>query len=487
MQRDRDTERGFLGHPRALGTLFGMEVWERFSFYGMQAILLIYLYYETARGGLAVDQSAAIGIVGAYGSAVYLAATLGAWVADRLLGPERTLFISGFIVMLGHTLLALVPRLEGLVAGMICIALGSGGVKANCASLVGALYEPGSRLRDAGFSLFYLGINLGAVTGPLLTGILQTSLGFHVGFGLAAVGMAFGLWQYARGRKRLPPGQQSPPMPLAPGQGRYYAAAAIGIVLLAGLAILVGWLRADNLSAVLVTIIALLAAGYFVLIAGSRRISDTERRRVQAFVPLFITSAIFWSLFSQSTTVITAFFDQRVARQVLDWTIPVGWFVSMKASYIVVLSGLFTWLWTSLGSRQPSSATKFVLAMTGIGVSYLGFLPYLGSGQIMPLGMLLLLMLGFTCSEMCISPIGLSVATKLAPAAFQTQMMALFYMSMALGFATGGQMGTFYSQDSEVIYFVAMGAIGLATAIGLLCCLPFIHARAFAASSGQSE
>src|SRR3954471_20707081 len=189
-------DKTFFGQPRPLANLFGVELWERFSFYGMQGILLIYLYYETARGGLGINEDTATSIVGAYGGSVYLATVVGAWLADRLFGAERVLFGSAILVMCGHIALALLPGLPGVGVGLVLIALGSGGVKANATSLVGALYAEGDERRDAGFSLFYLGINVGAFAGPLLTGWLQENQGFHWGFGLAAVGMFLGLVQY---------------------------------------------------------------------------------------------------------------------------------------------------------------------------------------------------------------------------------------------------------------------------------------------------
>ena len=211
----RDTR--FFGQPRALANLFGVELWERFSFYGMQGILLIYLYYSASRGGLGIDEAVATGIVGAYGGGVYLSTILGAWLADRLLGPERTLFYAAVCVMAGHIALALLPGLSGVGVGLVLIALGSGGVKANATSLVGSLYEETDSRRDAGFSLFYMGINIGALLGPLLTGILQKEAGFHWGFGAAAVGMAFGLAQYAYFRKTLPDETHHVVVPLAAG------------------------------------------------------------------------------------------------------------------------------------------------------------------------------------------------------------------------------------------------------------------------------
>lgn len=469
-------ERTFFGHPWPLATLFGMEVWERFSFYGMQAILLIYLYYETTRGGLAISQPVAIGIVGAYGSGVYLAAILGGWFADRVFGAERTLFYSGIIVMLGHAALALIPSVHGVAVGLVCIALGGGGVKATCSSLVGSLYAPGSPRRDAGFSLFYLGINVGGFAGPLLTGVLQQSAGFHYGFGIAALGMAVGLLQYAKGRKRLPEAQKTAPTPLDEGSAKRYAVAGAAAVAGLALAIVAGWVRADNLAAVLLGIIACASVAYFYVILRSDRVTNEEKRRVYAFIPLFLTSAVFWALYSQFYTVITAFFDQRVNRDFWGWTVPVGWLVSVQALTIIVFSGVFAWLWTTLGKRQPSSAGKFVLAMGIIGLTFLGYVPFLGSlADSMPLSVLVVLLLGFTCAELCLSPIGLSVSTKLAPRAFQTQMLALFFMSMSLGFASGGELGGLYTPETEVTYFVTMAVIALGSGALLLVCLPFIR------------
>lgn len=475
----RSEERRFLGHPWPLATLFGMEVWERFSFYGMQAILLIYLYHSTAQGGLGISQSVAIGVVGAYGSGVYLAAILGGWFADRVLGAERTLFYSGVIVMLGHIALAILPGIQGVTAGLVLVAIGSGGVKSTCSSLVGSLYDTDSPRRDAGFSIFYLGVNIGALAGPLLTGLLQQKSGFHYGFGIAAIGMAFGLFQYASGRRQLPDSQKMAPTPLPRGEGKKYLAGVAAVLIAISTALTLDWIRADNLSDVLLAIIAVISVAYFFIILRSTRVSSAERLRVYAFIPLFITSAAYWAMYSQSYTVITAFFDQRVDRQIGNWEIPVGWLVSVQALMIIALSGAFAWMWTVLGKRQPSSTMKFIIALAIIALTFLGYLPYLGNeASTMPLFMLAFLLLGFSVSELCLSPIGLSVSTKLAPRAFQTQMLALFFMSLALGYAAGGKLGTFYTQETEVAYFVGMAGLGGITAVLLLMCLPFIKRAA---------
>ena len=223
-------DRSFLGQPRVLANLFGVELWERFSFYGMQGILAIYLYYSVAEGGLGISETVALGIVGAYGGAVYLSTIIAAWIADRLIGAERTLFYSAWLVVFGHLGLALIPGIAGVGVGLVLIALGSGGVKANASSLVGTLYAADDERRDAGFSLFYLGINLGALVGPLLTGLLQKQWGFHVGFAQAAIGMIFGLVQYALGRSRLPAESRVVPNPLpAAERGRWIAIAVAAV------------------------------------------------------------------------------------------------------------------------------------------------------------------------------------------------------------------------------------------------------------------
>ncbi|GIF14921.1 peptide MFS transporter [Actinoplanes teichomyceticus] len=451
----------FFGQPRPLANLFGVELWERFSFYGMQGILLIYLYYAAAEGGLGIDRDAATSIVGAYGGAVYLSTVLGAWVADRLLGSERVLFLSAVLVMCGHVALAALPGLLGVGVGLVLIAVGSGGVKANATSLVGSLYDAHDQRRDAGFSLFYLGINLGALAGPLLTGLLQENAGFHYGFGLAAAGMAVGLAQYARGRRDLPGTGREVPNPL-PAARRPAAAG----VLLAGLAVVVvsalTWLRADRLSTVVVVLSVVAAAGYFAVLLSSRRITAQERRRVWAFLPMFLASAAFWSLYQQQFTVVTIYSDERLDRTLAGFRMPVSWVQSINPVFIIVLSGMFAALWTRLGDRQPSTPVKFAAGTALMGAAFLLFLPFAGGGaNSTPLLALAGILLVFTVAELLLSPVGLSLATKLAPHVFRTQMVALFFLSVALGTAASGSLAGFYSTAHESAYFGVLGAVAI--------------------------
>ncbi|MET0842956.1 MAG: oligopeptide:H+ symporter, partial [Mycetocola sp.] len=276
-------DHSFFGQPRSLASIFGVEMWERFSFYGMQGILLLYLYYSAAEGGLGIPQSTAAGIVGAYGGSVYLSTILGAWVADRILGSERVLFYSAIVIMCGHIALALIPGVPGVATGLILVAVGSGGLKANATSVVGTLYAEEDPRRDAGFSIFYLGINLGGFLGPIITGLLQSTLGFHWGFGIAAVGMAIGLTQYSFGRKRLPEIVHHVPNPLPRERRPLVIGIAVAAVLLVLALVLLGVIRAENLALIVILLTVVAAIAYFTVILSSKKISATERSRVFGF------------------------------------------------------------------------------------------------------------------------------------------------------------------------------------------------------------
>jgi POT family proton-dependent oligopeptide transporter len=467
------TSHGFFGQPRALANLFGVELWERFSFYGMQGILLLYLFYSTADGGLGISKTVAAGIVGAYGGCVYLSTILGAWISDRLLGAERVLFFSAVVIMLGHISLALIPGVPGVIVGLILVAFGSGGLKASATSVVGTLYAPEDTRRDAGFSIFYLGINLGAFFGPLLTGLLQSTLGFHFGFGLAALGMAFGLIQYSIGRRNLPKASRTVPNPLP--RRRYPLAIGIAVVGIAVIVALVlsGAITASNLVTVVIGVTIVAAVAYFALIL--LKVTGVERRRVVAFIPLFIASVAFWSLYQQQFTVLTIYSDERLDRFLFGWTMPVSWIQSINPIFIIILSGVFAAIWTKLGRRQPSTPVKFALGTVVMGLAFLLFLPFAGTG---PHGTPLLAIVGilfvFTIAELLLSPVGLSVSTKLAPQSFRTQMVALFFLSVALGTAISGKLAEFYNPHHEDAYFGILGGIAIILGLALAVASPWV-------------
>jgi POT family proton-dependent oligopeptide transporter len=470
-------QRTFFGHPWGLANLFGIEVWERFSFYGMQAILIYYLYYSATRGGLGLPQASATSLVGAYGGLVYLTTIIGAWIADRLLGSERTLFYSGVLIMVGHISLAVLQGLSGVAVGLICVGVGSGALKANSTSLLGSLYKEGDRRRDGGFSIFYMGINIGALAGPLLTGLAQTRLGFHYGFGLAAVGMAIGLGQYALGRKNLrTAGGREVPNPLPrSGIPKAMLVAVLGVAVVV-VAFATGLVTLANLARVVTGLIVVASIVLFVVILISPHISPTERSRVFAFIPMFLASFAFFALFQQIFTVIAIYAEQRVDLSVGGFSVPAAWAQSVDPVGIIIFAPVFAALWTKLGDRQPSSPIKFALGLLGIGVSFLLFLPMAGgNGRTSPALAVAAILLLFSIAELMLSPIGLSLSTQLAPRVFRTQMVALNFLSIAAGTAAAGVLAGLYTPANELGYFGITGGIALALAVLLAAGSPWIR------------
>ncbi|WP_407446016.1 peptide MFS transporter [Rhodococcus sp. (in: high G+C Gram-positive bacteria)] len=465
----------FFGQPLALANLFGVEMWERFSFYGMQGILIYYLYYSVAEGGLGISNAAATSIVGAYGGTVYLSTILGGWIADRLLGSERTLFYSAILIMFGHIALALLPGFVGVGVGLVLVAVGSGGLKATATSIVGDLYDEKDQRRDAGFSIFYMGINIGALVGPLLTGFLQTRYGFHWGFGLAAVGMFLGLLQYTLYRKHLGDIGKVPPNPLPTESRMRVGGIALAAIVLVLILASTGIISANSLSNIVVTLTVIAAITYFVVILSSKNITSVERSRVLSFIPMFVASAVFWSLFQQQFTMVAVYADTRLNRDLFGWEFPPSWVQSINPVFIIAFAGVFAAVWTKLGPRQPSSPIKFAAGTIIMGIAFLCFIPMAGGGaNSAPLLGLIGILLLFTFAELLLSPVGLSLTTKLAPKSFHTQMVALFYLSVALGSAMAGTLAGFYDETNEVPYYLWIGGASIAVGVALAVGSPWI-------------
>jgi POT family proton-dependent oligopeptide transporter len=463
-------QRTFFGHPLGLANLAGVEMWERFSFYGMQAILVYYLYFSLAQDGLGLPQTTATSIVGAYGGLVYLSAILGAWVADRLFGAERTLTGAAVLIMFGHISLAVIPGLAGVGVGLVCVALGSGTLKATTSSVLGDMYGPGDERRDGGFSIYYMGVNLGALFGPLLTGLVWGWQGFHWGFGLAAIGMAIGLTQYLLLRRRtLGDAGHEVTNPLDRTGRIRYGLIAVGVVALVAILSVVGVITAARLSTIVVGVTFAAAVALFAIMLTSRNIDDAERHRVQSFIPMFLASAIFWSLFQQQFTVIAVYAEQRLNLSIGGWSMPPSWVQSINPIFIIVFAGVFATMWTRLGPRQPSTPVKFALGTIVMGVAFLLFLPYANTGpNSTPLLWIVLILFFFTIAELCLSPVGQSLSTKLAPNAFHTQMIALFFLSIAVGTAGAGSLAKFYDPTDEVPYFAFLGGASIVVGVALL-------------------
>ncbi|WP_319450095.1 MULTISPECIES: oligopeptide:H+ symporter [unclassified Mycobacterium] len=459
---DRRVERTIFGHPVGLVNLFGVELWERFSFYGMLTILGYYLYYEVTQGGLELPKTTATGIVGAYGGLVYLSTVLGGWIADRVLGMERTVFYGGVVVMLGHIALAILPGLTGVGVGLTLVALGSGALKANASSLLGTLYDKGDARADGGFTLFYLGINLGAFIGPLITGLLQTRVGFHYGFGAAAIGMALGLIQYVVFRRNLGTHGREVPNPLPSNRIAVYVGAALAVVALIVVVMWAGLVTLANLSQVTTGVIIVASLAYFVVMLTSAKVEPVEKTRVRAFIPLFIANAVFWSLFQQIFTVLAVYSDERMNWSIFGWTAPSSWVGSIEPVWIILLSPVFAVMWTRLGNRAPTTPRKFAYGVIGMGAAFLLFLPMAGTtGKAVPALLIAGILAVFAISELLLSPIGLSVTTKLAPQAFRAQMMALYFFSVGLGTSMSGVLARYYDPAHEFAYFGILGVVAI--------------------------
>jgi len=434
----------FWGHPRALSTLFFAELWERFSYYGMRALLVLFLVQAVAGGGFGLDDRTAAAIYGLYTAGVYIASVPGGWIADRLLGAQRAVLWGGIIIALGHLLLALAGTLTSFCTGLAVIVVGTGLLKPNIAALVGTLYPEGGARRDAGFTVFYMGINLGAMIGPLATGALAQRYGWGVGFGAAALGMAVGVAWFVITRARLAgAGAQPTPHPQGQAGSRRDLQRVLWVgALLLALALLfasgVTGLSAQQLRGATVwLILAFMVAGFGQMLLGSG-LSRDERGRVAWLLVLCAASSVFWSGFEQAGSSLTLFAERFTQREFAGWVLPTSWFQSLNSIFIIVFAPLFSALWLSLGKRNRdlSSGGKFVLALLAIAVSFVvmaGASRIVAGGAMAGPGWLLATYLLHTWGELALSPVGMSAATQLVPARYSGQAMGLWYGSLSLG------------------------------------------------------
>lgn len=456
---------------RGLVSMAFTELWERYSFYGLQGILSFYLLYELADGGLAMDPAVAAGIVGAYGGAVYLSQILGAWLGDRLVSPQSLVLYGAVVITAGHVVLAFAPGAGGLGAGLACIVLGTGALKVNITSIVGFVLDQNEdeRHRDAGFTYFYMAINIGAVLGPLTTGLAQNELGFHYGFGLAAIGMTAALVQYAVSMKRLPERARTVNNPLPAARRPFVALVALACVAAVMAAVAVGLFRVENLSTV-VTIAALVAAAvYFLTMTTSSAVSRDERRRVLGYLPLFLASGVYFGFLFQKFTAISILITERIDLHIGGWTFPVAWITTVSPLAAVLVTPLIARLWSTLGERQPGPVTKVAIGLTQIGCAYLFLLiisEATGNAEI-PLFLILLFMMAAGSSEVFIGPIGLSLATRIGPEKFRSQMVGLNFLTLALGSSLAGLLGQLFTAIDNASYFTITAVCGIGIGLAL--------------------
>ncbi|MEN3537226.1 oligopeptide:H+ symporter [Microbispora sp. ZYX-F-249] len=468
-------ERTFFGHPRGLATLFGTEMWERFSYYGMRAVLVLFLTAPVARGGMGLPETTAVGVYGVYIASVYLLALVGGWLADRLLGARRTVLAGALIIMAGHVSMAM-PMAGGFVwLGLVLIALGSGLLKPNMSALVGELYrhEDDAR-RDSGYTVFYMGINLGAFLGIMVVPWLQTGGRWHLAFGAAAVGMAIGLAQYIRGRATLCGAGEEPDHRLTPEEQRRFKLVA-GVGLSAGTAALALWalsgtLTVDRFALVLTVVTAAVPIAYFAFLFSSREITAEERTGLFAYVWLFLAAAIFWLVYDQAGSALLLFAKHDTDLDVFGFSIPPGWVGNVNSLAIILVAPLFAQMFLKAGTRI-STPLKFAVGLVVVGLSFvvMSVAAGIASGGVKVSVMWLLsVYLIQTVGELFLSPAGLSVTNKLAPRAFENQLMGLWFLSMALGDSVGGQAYRLTRVVPMPAYYLALALAAIAAGLVML-------------------
>lgn len=472
---------GFVGQPKGLFTLFFTEFWERFSYYGMRAILLFYMYYSLKDGGLGLDRTQANIIMSIYGSLIYMSGIIGGWIADRITGMRKAIFYGGILIMIGHILLALPLGATALYLSMFFIIIGTGLLKPNVSSVVGDLYAPNDVRRDSGFSIFYMGINLGGFIAPLLVGLFQKNWGFHAGFGVAAVGMFIGLVVYAMSQKSLGLAGSVAPNPLSAAEKkttmRNFTIGGLVMLTLGVVAYKTGNASVENFSLLITFLGVMIPTVFIIYMYRSPKTNADEKSRLLAYVPLFICAVMFWAIAEQSSTILATFIDTRTNLHLWGFDIPAAWFQSFNPLFIIAMAPLFAILWTKLGGSGPSTPRKFAYSLFFAGVSFLIIIAAIvvtPEGTLVnPLWVVLSIFL-LVAGELLLSPVGLSATTKLAPAAFAGQTMALWFLASAAAQAINAQLVRVYELVSETMYFGVLGGLSIVIGIIILVISPII-------------
>jgi POT family proton-dependent oligopeptide transporter len=480
---DSVPQRGFFGHPKGLFTLFFTEFWERFSYYGMRAILVYYMYYEVSKGGLGLDENLALSIMSIYGSLVYMSGIIGGWLADRIFGTSNAVFYGGILIMLGHIALAIPGNVTMFFISMVLIVLGTGLLKPNVSSIVGEIYGVNDNRRDAGFSIFYMGINMGAFLSPLVVGTVGMNQNFHLGFGLAAIGMFLGLMVFIFTKKKnLGLAGTNVANPLSAAEKKIvYSSIGLGVVVISALvAVLIpmGVLTFDSFIALVGILGFLIPAIYFIVMYRSPKTTEDERSRIIAYIPLFLASVMFWAIQEQGSTILANFADKRTQLDFAGIHISPAWFQSLNPLFIITLAPVFAWMWVKLDKKQPTIPQKFALGLLFAGLSFLVILlpAYIGGADALvnPLWLVLSYLI-VVFGELCLSPVGLSATTKLAPAAFSAQTMSLWFLANAAAQALNAQIAKFYTPETEMVYFGVLGGAAIVLGIILMALAPKIQ------------
>jgi POT family proton-dependent oligopeptide transporter len=498
--RNRDT--AFFGHPIGLATLFFTEMWERFSFYGARALLFIYMTTPLSEGGRGMTVTSAGLVMALYQSSNYLLSLPGGWVADRFLGQRGAVILGGVAIALGNAMIAL-PVDALFYPGLAIIALGTGLLKPNVSTIVGQLYSAADIRRDSGFTIYYMGINVGALIAPLVCGYLAQSEGFrsflgghgidphwcwHVAFGASMVGMILGLLQFVSTWRWLGESGKHPHVPSDPKRAAFdrkvLGAIIAALVVVFGLFALGSLSDALQVSAVTITNIfgIGLVLGSIALFYGlftSARDAG-ERKRVIAMIPLFIGAAAFFGVFEQASTTLSLFAEKYTTRELFGFTIPASYYQSVNSVFIIAFAPAFAWIWLRLGraNKEPTSVMKFSIGMVLTAMSFVVMLPSLSSvmhGKTVSGVYLILLYFLATCSELCISPVGLSSMSRLAPTRLAGMVMGTWFLGSADGEYLAGRAAGVADQLGFDVLFYILIISSLVVAAALFAVAPMIR------------
>ena len=463
------TDRSFFGHPRGLATLFFTEMWERFSYYGMRAILILYLTAAVDVGGLNLNVATAGAIYGIFTSCAYLTGLAGGWVADRFLGQRKAIMLGGLLIAAGNFGM-MVPGLVWTILSLTLIAWGTGFLKTNCTTLVGALYPVGDSRRDAGFSIYYMGINLGAMVGPLICGFLGQKYNYWWAFLSAGLFMLAGLVQFSLtgvylGNKGLAPAEPTSKQDWKQLRWAVLALAAlVGLVAVARPSIS---LFADGfgLLLLLATIVIFTSLIFF------SDLTTVEKRRIQLIFVLFCASCLFWSSFEQAGSTLNLFADRSSDNRVFGLAFPSSFYQALNSLFLLGMAPLFTWLWIRLGDKEPSLPAKFGLALVLVAAGFvvMAFAASVAgaTGKVGPEWLTFVYFL-HSAAELCLSPVGLSAMTKLAPARIGGFMMGVWFLSIGVGNFMGGRVASFYEAFPLPQLFGLVAAFGIVFGLILL-------------------
>jgi POT family proton-dependent oligopeptide transporter len=429
-------------------------MWERFSYYGMRALLVLFMTLAVANGGLGFDDKKAAAIYGTYTMSVYLLGIVGGYLADNFIGARKAVLWGGIIIACGHYSMALHSEFTFFL-GLCLVAAGTGLLKPNISTMVGSLYSPEDQRRDAGFSIFYMGINTGALLAAIVCGFLAqdprfanflTGLGldarnsWHWAFGAAGVGMTFGLVTYVRRAGTLAHVGHAPDA----AAGRPWD--KLGLVTLGSLA-LIGLMIASDHYRIIVYALFALQIGAILFFAFQ---DDLEKKRIAAILVFFFAAQVFWAIFEQAGSSMTLFADRLTRNEVLGMEFPSSWWQSVNSGWVIALAPVFAWVWIKLGAKQPSSPAKFALGLLFVSLSFLWMIPaakLTAAGKVSPIWLLGLYFLQ-TTGEMCLSPVGLSTMTKLAPQRLLGMIMGIWFLATALGNKLAGLLAGEFKSDS---------------------------------------